>query len=283
MVISIIYRNQWITENLKEKRKAGKHPRLSGRNGQKSEHEHGGLFDGAYVKFDVIFIQGVGRTGIILIKLTGGFCAVFQHVHSHGFQVHDILFRSSAHKGSAVLCVDFPKLLQSVDIRLVDALCSSAAPVIAAGAKFAVNPAAAPKRLLNDLNPLFSGSIFNQNRFHKDHRAFFLSSIGIFRDREFRSRLFCCEIVPKGRYRFKTVYLFIYSMTFIDYCQEHVNDGESSFQSVYLSVFASSFPFYRSARNRHFMSFRISKFSCLIHGNNALKDDMDSSIIHNIH
>ena len=86
--------------------------------------------------------------------------------------------RSSAHKGSAVLCVDFPKLFQAIDIRLVDALCSPAAPVIAAGTKFAVNSAAAPKGLLNDLNPLFPGSIFNQNRFHKDHRAFFLFSMG---------------------------------------------------------------------------------------------------------
>ena len=194
-----------------------------------------------------------------------------------------ILFRSSAHKGSAVLGIDFPKLFQAVNIRLVDTLCSPAAPVIAAGTEFAVNPAAAPQRLLNDLNPLFSGSIFNQNRFHKDHRAFFLSSIGIFRDHRGSAAVSSAVIAPKRQCCFKTAYLFVYSMTFIDYCQEHVNDGESSFQSDYLSVFASSFPFYRSARNRHFMSFRISKFSCLIHGNNALKDDMDSSILHNIH
>ena len=132
-------------------------------------------------------------------------------------------FQSSAHKWSAVLCVDFPKLFQALDIRLVDALCSSATPVIAAGAKFAVNPTAAPQRLLNDLNPLFSGSIFNQNRFHKDHRAFFLSSIGIFRDHRGSAAVSSAVIAPKRQCCFKTAYLFIYSMTFIDYCQEHVN------------------------------------------------------------
>ena len=257
--------------------------RLSDRNGQESEHEHGGLFDGAYDKFDVVFIHCVGRVGIILVELAGGFCAIFQHSHGHGFQMHDNSFQSSAHKWSAVLCVDFPKLFQALDIRLVDALCSPAAPVIAAGAKFAVNPAAAPKRLLNDLNPLFSGSIFNQNRFHKDHRAFFLSSIGIFRDHRGSAAVSSAVIAPKRQCCFKTAYLFIYSMTFIDYCQEHVNDGESSFRSAYLSSFASSFPFYRSAESRHFMFVRISRFTHHIHGNNALKEEMDSSIAYIIH
>ena len=194
-----------------------------------------------------------------------------------------ILFRSSAHKGSAVLGVDFPKLFQAVNIRLVDTICSPATPVIAAGTEFAVNPAAAPQRLLNDLNPLFSGSIFNQNRFHKDHRTFFLSSIGIFRDHRGSAAVSSAVIAPKRQCCFKTAYLFIYSMTFMDYCQEHVNDGESSFRSAYLSSFVSSFPFYRSAGSRHFMFVRISRFTHHIHGNIALKDEMDSSITYIIH
>ncbi|MBR4334599.1 MAG: hypothetical protein IKP72_18145, partial [Clostridia bacterium] len=70
---------------------------------------------------------------------------------------------------------------------------------------------------------------FNQNRFHKDHRTFFLSSIGIFRDHRGSAAVSSAVIAPKRQCCFKTAYLFIYSMTFMDYCQEHVNDGESSF------------------------------------------------------
>ena len=125
--------------------------------------------------------------------------------------------------------------------------------------------------------------IFNENRFHKDHRAFFFSSIGIFRDHRGSAAVSSAVIAPKRQCCFKTAYLFIYSMTFMDYCQEHVNDGESSFRSAYLSSFASSFPFYRSAESRHFMFVRISRFTHHIHGNNALKEEMDSSIAYIIH
>jgi len=50
----------------------------------------------------------------------------------------------SPDKGSPVFLVDFADFLFSVDIRLVDAFRSSAAPVVAAGAEFTVHSAAAP-------------------------------------------------------------------------------------------------------------------------------------------
>ena len=55
-----------------------------------SEHECEGLLNGAYFKGDIVFVELIGCAGIILVKLPGGFLAVFQHDDIDGFQMQQI-------------------------------------------------------------------------------------------------------------------------------------------------------------------------------------------------
>ena len=69
-------------------------------------------------------------------------------------------------EGRPVFLVDFPDLLDPVDIRLINRLYPAAAEAVASGTEFAVASAKAVKRLTNDLLPLFPGRVLDEDRSH---------------------------------------------------------------------------------------------------------------------
>ena len=72
----------------------------------------------------------------------------------------------SANKRRAELFVDFPDFLYAVYIRLINAFCPAAAAIVTPGTEFTVYSASAPQRLVDDPDPFFSCSIFDQYGAH---------------------------------------------------------------------------------------------------------------------
>ena len=77
-----------------------------------------------------------------------------------------LLIFLSADKRCTKFCIDLSDLLFAVDIRLVNALDSASAAVVASGTELAVDPACPPQRLMNNADPLFARRLFDQYGVH---------------------------------------------------------------------------------------------------------------------
>ena len=76
------------------------------------------------------------------------------------------LFWLSADERRAEFFIDLPNFLYSVNIRLINAFCPAAAAIVTPGTEFTVYSASAPQRLVNNSDPFFPCSIFDQYGAH---------------------------------------------------------------------------------------------------------------------